>query len=81
MKDINNYVIAISELLSREIIAYYTLTLMVVVPGICLCLMFYKYNMLPNKKKARCIHIFNHSLPKSNQNFEIDDSVYDNIND
>lgn len=54
---------------------------MVVVPGICLCFIFYKYKIVPKKKKAKCIHIRNHSLPKRSTNIEIEENVYDNIED
>lgn len=54
---------------------------MVVVPGICLCFIFYKYKIVPKKKKAKCVHIRNRSLPKRSTNIEIEENVYDNIED
>lgn len=81
MENMNNNSIAILDVLSREIITFYTLTLMVVVPGIWFCLMFYKYKMAPIKKKATCIIVPNPSFRKANLSTEIEESLYDNIDD
>lgn len=68
-------------MLSRKIITYYTLTLLVVVPGICLCSIFYKYKIVPRKKKVTFMHISNPSIIKRSHSIEIEGSLYYSIDD
>lgn len=51
---------------------------MVVVPGICLCIMFYKYKTkVTQKRKAKQKHL----LLQNSQNIEMEKSLYDNIDE
>lgn len=54
---------------------------MVIVPGIWCCLMFYKYKMAPDKKKATFIHVPSSSFSKASESIEKEESLYDNIDD
>lgn len=82
-KDLDNiYYISISDLLSRKIITYYTLTLIVVVTGIWLCFLFYKYKTkVTKKKKSKIIQAQKLLLPNISRTIEIEESPYDDIND
>lgn len=51
------------------------------VPGICLCSIFYKYKKVPRKKKVAFMHISNPSIIKRSHSIEIEESLYYSIND
>ncbi|VDI45555.1 Hypothetical predicted protein [Mytilus galloprovincialis] len=67
--------------LSREIIGYYTLTLMIVVPGICLSLFFYTHKIVPKKRKTTFVIPPDLKILQNGQGFQVDESLYDNIDD
>lgn len=54
---------------------------MVLVPGICLCFIFYKHKILPQKKKSTISKSQRSKLPQNRQNIEIEENMYDNIDD
>lgn len=55
---------------------------MVVVPGICLCIIVYQYKTkVTKKKKSKIIQAQKLLLPIISQNIEIEESLYDDIND
>lgn len=69
----------ILEKLSNEMIAYYTLPGVVVVLGICVCLILYKYKIVGKMKKVPIIHPQNPSLPQHRQQIETEERLYDII--
>lgn len=74
--------IGISDVLPREIIiTYVTLPLIVVVLGICVCFIFYKYKTVGKMKKVTIIHPGNTLLPQHRQDIEIEERLYDTIGD
>lgn len=73
-----------SGLLSREIIVYITLSLLVVFFGICLCFFFFKYKTLTKRKKTSVIQEHqeqNPSSPQNSQAIDMEERLYNNIDE
>ncbi|VDI63679.1 Hypothetical predicted protein [Mytilus galloprovincialis] len=68
-------------LLSREIIVYLTLSVLVLIFGICLCFIFYKYKTVNTKKKATITQAQNPSTTQNSHNIEMEERLYDIIDD
>lgn len=60
-------------------IAYYTLPVVIVVLGLCVCLILYKYKIVGKKKNIPIIHPQNPSLPQNIQEIETEERLYDII--
>lgn len=54
---------------------------MVVVPGLCLCMVFYKQKLVTKKKKPAIIHPKIHSISNNSQIIGMEESLYDNIDE
>lgn len=81
MKILNYICVSFSELLSAEILIIFALSAIVVVFGVCLCFILYKYKLSQNKMKRTVIRLPIPQIPQNNHPIEMDYRLYDIIND
>lgn len=80
----SSHLLIIDGLLSREIIVYSALSVLVIGFGICLCFVFLKYKTLTEKNKKNIVNINqtqNSSIPQQIQTIENADRLYDIIDE